>query len=99
MEAMRNAIAKRKLNCTVLLYEAAVTTSGPRKMDFTPGAAEASLIALALSLEANYFIGTTGSNWSRLLNELRLNRVHGLCGGECTEFIDLKAGEWRRRGQ
>lgn len=97
LEAVRNAVAKRGLNCTVLLYEAAVTTSGPHKMDFTPEAAEASLIALILSLEANFFIGTTGSNWSRLMNELRLNRVHGLCGGECTEFIDLKAGEWRKQ--
>ena len=39
---------------------------------------------------------TTGSNWCRLINELRktrLDRSAG-CGGNCTLFADLCYGEW-----
>jgi hypothetical protein len=34
------------------------------------------LLALFLALEADFFVLTTGSNWSRLLDELRLNVVN-----------------------
>lgn len=91
LDALKAAIAKKQLNYTIL------TSAGPRKMDFNPEAAEISLIQLAIGLEANYYIGTSGSNWSRLMNELRLTRINGICGGQCTVFVDLnrKPMEWR----
>ena len=52
------------------------------------------LASLLVALEANYFVLTTGSNWSRLMNELRKNILDPLCGN-CTQIIDLRPGEWR----
>ena len=55
-----------------------------------------SLLQLFLALEARLFVCTTGSNWCRLINELRktrLDRSAG-CGGNCTLFADLCYGEW-----
>lgn len=51
-----------------------------------------SLAALLIAMEANRYVLTTGSNWSRLINELRKNVVNPRCG-ECTslaEFVDPK---------
>jgi hypothetical protein len=48
-----------------------------------------SLIALLLSMEAKYFVLTTASNWSYLINCLRMGVVDSRCGG-CTDVIDLK---------
>eukprot|EP01039_Chlorochromonas_danica_P007038 gene7036-7783_t len=48
-----------------------------------------SLIALLLAMEARYYILTTGSNWSRLIDELRKNVVDVQCGN-CTEMVDLR---------
>ena len=47
-----------------------------------------SLIALLLSLESQYFVLTTASNWSRLVNELREAITDVDCGG-CTDVVDL----------
>ena len=52
-----------------------------------------SLAALLISMEANRYVLTTGSNWSRLINELRKNVVDPRCSG-CTSIIDLSPGEW-----
>jgi cytochrome c5 len=49
--------------------------------------------SLLVALEANLFVLTTKSNWSRLLNELRKNVIHPRCGN-CTRMIDLRPGEW-----
>lgn len=56
----------------------------------------AGLVALAsllVGLEANDFVLTTKSNWSRLMNELRKNVLDRRCGN-CTNMIDLRPGEW-----
>jgi len=52
-----------------------------------------SLGALILSMEANHYVLTTKSNWSRLINELRLNIVNPRCNN-CTRMTDLIYGEW-----
>jgi hypothetical protein len=52
------------------------------------------LASLLVSMEANYFILTTGSNWSRLMNHLRTNIIDPRCGN-CTKMIDLRPGLWR----
>jgi len=44
--------------------------------------------SLLVSLEANDFVLTTKSNWSRLINELRKNIVHPRCQ-ECTSMKNL----------
>jgi hypothetical protein len=49
--------------------------------------------SLLVAMQANNFVLTTASNWSRLMNELRLNIVNPRCHN-CTRMIDLKAGEW-----
>ena len=61
-----------------------------------------SLLALLIAMEADYYVLTTGSNWSRLINELRLNivdrfkklRGDGQCALNgrkmCSFMIDLK---------
>jgi len=49
-----------------------------------------SLAALLISMQANRYVLTTGSNWSRLINELRKSIVDPRCGN-CTaiaEFVD-----------
>lgn len=49
--------------------------------------------SLLVALEANDFVLTTASNWSRLLNELRRSVIDPRCQG-CTRMIDLRKGEW-----
>lgn len=49
--------------------------------------------SLLVSMEADYFVLTTASNWSRLMNELRKNVLDPRCNN-CTIMIDLKSGEW-----
>jgi hypothetical protein len=46
------------------------------------------LVSVLLAMEANYFILTTGSNWSQLMNEIRLGILDPRCGG-CTVMVDL----------
>lgn len=48
--------------------------------------------SLLVAMEANYFVLTTKSNWSRLMNELRKNVIDPRCDG-CTYMIDLQEGE------
>ena len=61
----------------------------------------AGLIALGsllVSMESRYYILTTGSNWSRIMNELRINVIQKRCCEKnhknCTHMIDLRPGEW-----
>jgi hypothetical protein len=49
--------------------------------------------SLLVALEANYFVLTTASNWSRLMNELRQAIIDPECDN-CTRIIDLRPGEW-----
>jgi hypothetical protein len=49
--------------------------------------------SLLVSMEANAFVLTTNSNWSRLMNEIRKNIIDPRCGN-CTMMIDLSPGEW-----
>ena len=48
-----------------------------------------SLAALLISLEANRYVLARGSNWSRLIDELRKSIVDSRCGN-CTKMIDLR---------
>jgi hypothetical protein len=50
--------------------------------------------SLLVAMEANDFVLTTGSNWSRLMNELRKNVIDPRCQN-CTLMIDLMKGEYR----
>jgi len=52
-----------------------------------------SLGALLVELQANRYVLTTRSNWSRLLNELRSNIIDPRCGG-CTRMVDICYGQW-----
>ncbi|GKY93493.1 hypothetical protein MPSEU_000316700 [Mayamaea pseudoterrestris] len=49
--------------------------------------------SLLVALEANYFVLTTKSNWSRLLDQLRRTMIDPTCDN-CTSMIDLRPGEW-----
>lgn len=49
--------------------------------------------SLLVAMEANDFVLTTQSNWSRLMNELRKSILDQRCRG-CTSMIDLSPGEW-----
>lgn len=50
------------------------------------------LASLLVAMEAQHYVLTTTSNWSRLMNELRQNVVNIQCGG-CTTMIDIEPGE------
>jgi hypothetical protein len=52
-----------------------------------------SIAALLIAMEANRYILTTNSNWSRLINELRKNVVDPRCGN-CTTMVDLREAEY-----
>jgi hypothetical protein len=49
-------------------------------------------LILAVHPSCRWFVQTTGSNWNRLINEIRLT------DGQRKEaaFIDLQPGNWRR---
>ena len=71
-----------------------VYNQGPKTARETQG--RAGLVALGsllVAMEANDFVLTTASNWSRLMNELRKNVLNPQCNN-CTNMIDLKSGEW-----
>jgi hypothetical protein len=51
------------------------------------------LASVLVAMQANDFVLTTRSNWSRLMNELRKNIVDPRCDG-CTRMIDLQPFEW-----
>lgn len=48
--------------------------------------------SLLVAMQANYYVLTTKSNWSRLMNELRKNVIDPTCN-DCTRMIDLAKGE------
>ena len=47
-----------------------------------------SLASLLIAMEANRYMISTGSNWSRLINELRKNVIDPRCGN-CTRYVDM----------
>lgn len=49
--------------------------------------------SLLVALEADYFVFTTGSNWSRLMDHLRQSVLDPRCHN-CTRVIDLRPGQW-----
>eukprot|EP00428_Durinskia_dybowskii_P067210 CAMPEP_0170379248 /NCGR_PEP_ID=MMETSP0117_2-20130122/13240_1 /TAXON_ID=400756 /ORGANISM="Durinskia baltica, Strain CSIRO CS-38" /LENGTH=311 /DNA_ID=CAMNT_0010634671 /DNA_START=183 /DNA_END=1115 /DNA_ORIENTATION=- len=49
----------------------------------------ASMISLLYAMEAKYYVLTSGSNWSRLIDELRRNVIDYKCGN-CTHMVDLR---------
>mmetsp|Transcript_22490 Transcript_22490/g.37206 ORF Transcript_22490/g.37206 Transcript_22490/m.37206 type:complete len:424 (-) Transcript_22490:413-1684(-) len=49
--------------------------------------------SLLVAMEAKYFVLTTKSNWSRLIDNLRKNILDPRCNG-CTKMIDLRYGVW-----
>lgn len=48
-----------------------------------------SMIVLLLSMESQFYVLTTGSNWSGVIAGLRLGVVDAECNG-CTDWIDLR---------
>ena len=50
-----------------------------------------SLLSLLMSTEANYFVLTTDSNWSRLINSIRSTIIDRQCGN-CTVMVDMSQG-------
>jgi len=54
--------------------------------------------ALLLSMQSNHYVLATTSNWSRLINELRMNIVDPRCEN-CTSMIDLQSGMWPHEHQ
>jgi hypothetical protein len=69
--------------------------NGPNHMalDLQGKPGPAALGSLLVAMEANDFVLTTASNWSRLMNELRGSILDPECGN-CTLLVDLKPGEW-----
>jgi hypothetical protein len=49
--------------------------------------------SLLVAMEANRFVLTTKSNWSTLMNHLRMQIIDPRCGN-CTKMIDLRPGVW-----
>eukprot|EP00980_Cylindrotheca_fusiformis_P015273 scaffold4247_cov66-Cylindrotheca_fusiformis.AAC.14 len=49
--------------------------------------------SLLVAMEANFFVLTTKSNWSTLMNHLRRTIVNPQCEN-CTSVIDLRPGVW-----
>lgn len=62
-----------------------------RKLDGRPGLVF--LGSLLVAMESNDFVLTTGSNWSRLMDELRKGLLDPICDF-CTTMIDLRPGQW-----
>ena len=76
----------------VFMYNDAVSPNPHPSMDATSTKGHfglVSLIVLLLSMESQYYVITTASNWSVLIEALRLGVVDPDCGG-CTESIDLR---------
>eukprot|EP00939_MAST-03C_sp_MAST-3C-sp1_P003088 g3088.t1 len=78
-----------------LLYgnQAAVSSSSTASPQTGAGSTEGrlgtmSIAALVIAMEADEYVLTSTSNWSRLINELRLGVIDPRCNG-CTRMIDL----------
>jgi len=75
--------------------------ASPMKMAQNTGGVQgkASIIALLFALESKYYVLTSGSNWSRIIDELRRTTIDHRCGN-CTKMVDLREGfaehNWRR---
>ena len=52
-----------------------------------------SMGSLLVAMESRYYVLTTKSNWSRMMDFLRTNIVDQKCGN-CTRMIDLRPGIW-----
>ena len=102
----RAEVKKRGKNWNIHHYAPAVynsdTQTPPARMarNSQGGIGRHSLIALLLAMEGKYYVMTSGSNWSRLINELRKNVVDVDCNS-CTECVDLREAfetqNWRGR--
>jgi hypothetical protein len=71
-----------------------IYNQAPQTAQETKG--RAGLIAIAsllVAMEANDFVLTLVSNWSRMMNELRKNVIDPRCNN-CTNMIDLQFAEW-----
>ena len=66
--------------------------NNPHLAQKLPNLGVQALASLLVALEANDFVLTTSSNWSRLMNELRQSVLEGR--GISTRLIDLQPGEW-----
>jgi hypothetical protein len=73
----------------VSMQRVASSTNGDAGLD--------SIAALLVSLQANRYVLGTGSNWSRLINELRKTVLNPRCGN-CTTWVNVNGnesyGEW-----
>ena len=49
--------------------------------------------SLLVAMEANKFVLTTKSNWSSMMNHLRMQIIDPRCN-KCTKMIDLRPGLW-----
>lgn len=49
--------------------------------------------SLLVAMEAKYYVLTTKSNWSRMIDFLRTQIIDPRCGN-CTEMVDLRPGIW-----
>ena len=54
------------------------------------------MASLLVAMEARYFVVTTASNWSTIMEFLRTNIIDPRCGN-CTRMIDLRPWSKRRR--
>jgi hypothetical protein len=52
------------------------------------------MASMLVALEANYFVLTTASSFSRIINSIRTNILDPRCHN-CTRMIDLQSGMWR----
>jgi hypothetical protein len=69
-------------------FGGAVTAQSMSRVEGT-----SSLGSLAIAMEANEFVLVLGSNWSRLIDELRTAVIDPMCGG-CTFSVPLRQGQW-----
>jgi hypothetical protein len=51
------------------------------------------MASMLVALEANYFVLTTASSFSRIINSIRTNILDPRCNN-CTRMIDLQSGMW-----
>ena len=104
LESMQLYVSKHRSNWTLYNYSPSVyeTRVIEKKSNITlhhnPMAVakhtggsigKSSIIALLIALEAKYYILTSGSNWSRLIDELRKNVINHICHN-CTIMMDLR---------
>ena len=49
--------------------------------------------SLLVAMEAKWFVLTTASNWSRVMDHLRTQIINPRCNN-CTHMVDLRPGIW-----